>query len=99
MDSKGVYLSSIFPEVFLKPVYPTMILEKFQIYGIKITGKYICESKVEFFKQNSPPGSYHYLPGRRKLPIPPELRFLKINFFSSRNGGGGGLWSWKNDQN
>ena len=30
---------------FLKPVYPTMIVEKFQTNGVKITGKYICESK------------------------------------------------------
>ena len=31
-------------------------------------------------KQNSPPGFYYYLPGRRKLHIPPEQRFLKIYF-------------------
>ena len=35
----------ISPEHFVKPVYPTMFAEKFQIYGIKVTGKYICESK------------------------------------------------------
>ena len=42
MDSQGVYLSRIFLEFFLKPVCPTMVAEKFQIHGVKITGKYIC---------------------------------------------------------
>ena len=40
-----VYLSRIFLEFFLKPVHPTMAVEKFQIYDINITGRYICESK------------------------------------------------------
>ena len=39
------YLSRIFPEFFLKPVYPTMVAKEFQIDGVKITGKYMCESK------------------------------------------------------
>ena len=38
-------------------------------------------------KQNSPPSFYHYPPGMRKLPIPPQQRFLKIYFFPSRKGG------------
>lgn len=29
----------------LKPVYTTMVGEIFHIYGIKVTGKYICDSK------------------------------------------------------
>ena len=45
MDSSGVYLSGIFHGTFPKAVYSTMIAEKFQIYSVKITGKYICESK------------------------------------------------------
>ena len=45
MDSWGVYLSRIFLEFFPKPVYSTMVAEKFQIYDVKITGKYIYESK------------------------------------------------------
>ena len=39
-----------------------------------------------------------HLQGSRKLSIRPE-RFLKINFFPSRNRSGGLLWSIKNDQN
>ena len=45
MDSSGVYLSGIFHGTFPKAVYSTMIAEKFQIYSVKITGKYICQSK------------------------------------------------------
>ena len=75
MDSKGVYVAGIFLEFFHKPVYSTMVVEKFQIYAVKITGKYICESKNWMFifthalKQNSPLG-FH-----QKLPILPEQRF------------------------
>ena len=45
MDSEGVYLSRIFLEFFPKLVYFTMVAGKFQIYGIKITIKYICQPK------------------------------------------------------
>ena len=72
---------------------PPMVAEKFHIYSIKITGKYICEPKnwicsflLMFPKQNSPPGFYHYPPGKRKLSIPPELHFLKIFFLQQNRG-------------
>ena len=45
MDYQGVYLSRIFLEFFLKPVFLTMVAEKFLICDVKITGKYVCESK------------------------------------------------------
>ena len=88
--SKG-FISRIFLDFFLKPIYSIMITEKFQIYSVKITGKYICESKnwiCSFllmapsfrFLSTPPSGFWHYPPGRRKLPTPPEQRFLK--FFS-----------------
>ena len=38
LTSKGL-ISKIFLEFFLKPVYPTMAAKKFQIHGVKITGK------------------------------------------------------------
>ena len=41
-------------------------------------------------KQISPPGFYHYPPGRRELPIPPEQHFLKIFVPEEKGGGGGG---------
>ena len=47
-------------------------LEKFQIYGVKITGRYSCEQKNWIFSFLLIP------PSRRKLPISPELYFLKI---------------------
>ena len=44
---RGLYLENIeyFLNFFLIPVYLTMVAKKFQIDGVKITGKYICESK------------------------------------------------------
>ena len=69
-----------------------MVAEKFQIDSVKITGKFICETKKTHApKQNSPPGFYHYHPGRKKSPIPPKQHFLKIYFLPSRKGWGGGI--------
>ena len=42
-------LSRIFLEFFLKPVFCTMVAEKFQIHGVKITEKCICESKSSIY--------------------------------------------------
>ena len=94
-----------FPECFLnffKPVFCTMVAEKFQIHGVKITGKCICESKswiCSFLLMSLSKNLSQVLiittAGRRKLTISPKQCFLK--FFLSRKGGG--LWSWKNDQN
>ena len=44
---KGFISLEFFFNFFSKPVYSTMVKEKFQIYGVKITGNYICESKIE----------------------------------------------------
>ena len=33
-------------EFFLKPVYCTMVAKNVKIHGVKITRKYICESKI-----------------------------------------------------
>ena len=40
-------------------------------------------------KQNSPPGFYNYLPGRRELRIPAEQSFLKIFFPEQKESGEG----------
>ena len=65
-----------------------LALPKFQIYGVKITGRYICEPKnwiCSFFyhspKQNSPLS-------QRKLIISPDWRFLNIYCSPSRKGEG-----------
>ena len=63
-----------------------MVVEKFQSYSVKIIEIHLWVEKLNLFilnhatKQNSPPGFYHYPPGRPELPIPPEQRFLKIYF-------------------
>ena len=71
-----------------------MAAKKFQKYSVKITDKYICESKylicsfllMPLIKTPPPPpaGFYHYHPNRRKSPIPAKQRFLKVYFFLSR---------------
>ena len=69
-----------------------MVVEKFQIYGVKITGKYICESKkfdlcifTHVPKQNSTQGYYHPA-DRRKLPISHEQHILKVFFPQQKEG-------------
>ena len=63
-----------------------MVVEKFQSYSVKIIAIHLWVKKLNLFifnhvpKQNSLPGFYHYPPGRRELPIPPEQQFLKIFF-------------------
>ena len=47
MDSYGVYLSRIFLEFFPKPVYSTMVVKKFQSYGVKITANTFSSQKIE----------------------------------------------------
>ena len=60
MDSQGVYLSRIFLEFFPKPVYSTMVVEKFQSYSVKIIAIHLWVKKLNLFifnhapKQNSP---------------------------------------------
>ena len=94
----------IFLEFFLKPGYPTKVVEKFQILGVKITGKYICELKswICLFLLMSPSKILPQIliittPGWRKLPISPQTMFFLNLFFPSSKGEG--LWSWKTDQN
>ena len=45
MDALEIYFSRRFDESSVKPVYATMVREKFQIYGVQITEKCICKSK------------------------------------------------------
>ena len=64
-----------------------MVEGKFQIYLVQIIGKYVCWSKFED-RQNSPPGSYYYLPGIGKFFIPLGRVFLNgmeiITLFEER---------------
>ena len=47
MDSEGLYLSRVFPEFSPKPVYSTMVEEKFQIYNVKTTANTFVSQKIE----------------------------------------------------
>ena len=91
-------LSRIFLEFFSKYVYSTMAVEKFQIYSVKITDKYISETKNWIYL-------FLLMPTSKNLPqvfiITPQAegncpflqRFLKIYFFSAENRGGvGGVY-------
>ena len=78
---------------FFSNLYPTMVAETFQIYGVKITGKEICESKNWICSFLFMPPSNILLqvlitttPGRRKLPTSREQRFLKIYFSPAERG-------------
>ena len=49
----------MFVEFSLKPVYPIMDGESFQIFGVHITGEWFCESKIESSHHYScPPANY-----------------------------------------
>ena len=81
-----VYLSRIFLESFLKPIYPIIVAEKFQIYGVKITGKYISESKklnlflfAHVSKENSPQAKGNF-------PFHPNSIFWKSIFLPAERG-------------
>ena len=55
--------------------------EMLHIYGVQITGKYICQSII-YSRQNS--GSYYYPADRVKVFISPGTVFLKTCVSSQR---------------
>ena len=77
-----------------------MIAQKFQIHGVKITGKYICESKNWIWllppSKTLPQVFIIITPVTSKLPISSLQSVLKIYFSLAEKGR---LWSWKYDQN
>ena len=86
-------------EFFLKPVYCTMVVEKFQLHGVKITywKMHSWVKKLNLFiftyvpKQKYLLGSYHYHSRQEEITHFTHTTFFV--FFLSRKGGG--LWSWK----
>ena len=90
---KGFISTEYFFNFFLKPVYPTMVVERFQICVYKITGKYICKSKNWI---------------RSFLLMPPSETLLQVLIMISHAEGNyslstfspaeGGFCSWKYDQ-
>ena len=59
-------------EFSLTCVYPTMLEENFQIYGVQITGKCICQSNI------------YYTPWQITNFPPKEQIFLKICHLSEK---------------
>ena len=78
----------ISPESFLNFLLNLYILpwllKSFKFILLRLQQIHLSVKKLNLFnfthapKRNSPPGFYHYPPGRRELPIPPEQHFLKI---------------------
>ena len=89
MDPLGVYLSRIFIEFFLKPVYSTMVVEKFQSYTLKIIAMHLWVKKLNLFifshapKQNSPPGFY-FLQEDGNCPFLPNSIFWRYFSWGER---------------
>ena len=110
---RALSLSRIFVEFSLQPLYPIMVGNFFQIYGIlQINGKCIWEPKNQirhFYSchpwQNSPPSPNYNSPGRAKLFIHHKWHFLEI-YHPSGGGGGernyngiGSTFCWKSHRN
>ena len=94
----------ISPESFLKFLLnlyiPPWLWKSFKFIMLRLLQIHLRVKKLNLFNfthasmQNSPPGFYHYSPGRRELHIPPEKHFLKI-YFPEQKEGERGLCSWK----
>ena len=95
MDSQGVYHSRIFLNLFGKPVYSTIVAEKFQSYEVRITAKHICESKnsIWSFLLMSPsktlPQAFIITPqSEGNYSFLPKSVFPRSFFFAQQKGGG-----------
>ena len=82
-----------------------MVGEMFQIYGVQIIGKYICESKnqrIYLFLPISLSKTFSQIliimSRQKEITHYPWQCFLEIYFPQAEKGGGRKLWkSWKND--
>ena len=94
---KGFISPESFLIFFLNLYIPPWLRKSFKFMVLRLLANTFVSQKINLFifihvpKQNSHSGFYHYPPGRRNLPIPPEQCFLY--FFPIRKGNGGGLWS------
>ena len=100
--SKGLISPEYCLNFFVKPVYPTMVAEKFEIRCVKITGKYIeskkwiCSNILMPLCKTLPQIFIITPPGSRELCNSPKQRFFENLFFPSRIEGG--LWRWKDNR-
>ena len=88
---KGFISPESFLNFFLKLYIPPCLWESFKVIILRLLQIHLWVKKLNLFifnhapKQNSPPDFYHYPPGRRELPIPPEQLFWRY-FFLRRKG-------------
>ena len=81
---KGFMSPASFLNIFLDLYIPPWLWKSFKFIVLRLLQIHLWVKILNLFifthapKQNSPPGFYHYPPGRRELPSPPEQRFLKI---------------------
>ena len=97
---KGVPKGFISPEsvlnIFLNLYSPPWLQKRFRFIVLRLLLIHFWVKRLNLFifthapKQNSPPGFYHYPPGRRELPIPPKQYFFEIFTWGERGEGGGG---------
>ena len=77
---------------FLNLSIPPWLRKSFKFILLRLLENTFVSQKIDLLifthspKQNSPPGFYNYPQGRRKKPITPEQRFLKIFFLQQKGG-------------
>ena len=90
---KGFISPESFLNFLLNLYIPPWLRKSFKFIMLRLLQIHLWAKKFNLFyfthapKKNSPPGLYHYSPGRRKFPIPPEQHFLKIFFPEQKEGG------------
>ena len=89
---KGFISPESFLNFLLNLYIPPWLPKSFKFIVLRLLQIHLWVKKLNLFnfthapKQNSPPGFYHYPPGRRELRIPPEQHFLKIFFPEQKEG-------------
>ena len=89
---KGFISPESFLNFLLNLYIPPWLPKSFKFIVLRLLQIHLWVKKLNLFnfthapKQNSPPGFYHYPPGRRKLRITPEQHFLMIFFPEQKEG-------------
>ena len=87
---KGFISPEFFLNIFLNVSIPPWLRKSFKFMVLRLLATTLVSQEIDsvhFYSCPQAEGN-HYLPGRRKLSIPPKQRFLKIYFFFSRKDGG-----------
>ena len=85
-----------FLNFFLNLYIPPWLWKSFKFIVLRLLQMHLWVKKLNMFisnhtlKPKSPPGFYHYPPGRRQLPFPSKQHFLKIFFPEEKGRGVGG---------